>query len=208
MKKRDNIFSKLLLFSYVVIFIILAIHPFDRFDWFMENLPTFLIVLFLVFTRKKFRFSNFVYAMMFIGIIWHTIGGHFTYERVPFDFINNLFGFARNNYDRFGHFIAGFFALPFAEYIYRKKYVSSFKTAFFFGLFAIGFVAASYEIFEMLFAITFGGKDAANFLGSQGDIWDAQWDMLMDILGAVFSLILYKIFVLKKKNDSSQEKNS
>ncbi len=196
---HKDIFPKVLLALYIIIFIALGIHPYSRFDWFMENLPTFVITLVLIFTYKKFRFSNFTYFMMFIGIVWHTIGGHYTYERVPFDFVNNLFGFARNNYDRFGHFIAGFFALPFAEYLYKKTSIKSFKIAFFFGLFAIGFVAASYEIFEMLFALQFGGEDAANFLGSQGDIWDAQWDMLMDILGAIFSLGLYRSFFLKKK---------
>ena len=196
---HKDIFPKVLLVLYIIIFIALGIHPYSRFDWFMENLPTFVITLILVFTYKKFRFSNFTYFMMFIGIVWHTIGGHYTYERVPFDFINDLFGFARNNYDRFGHFIAGFFALPFAEYVYKKGYIKSFKIAFLYGLFAIGFVAASYEIFEMLFALRFGGEDAANFLGSQGDIWDAQWDMLMDILGAIFSLSLYNRIVIKKK---------
>jgi putative membrane protein len=196
---KKDLFPKILLIIYIVVFMLLAVNPYDRFDWFAENLPTFVIVLILIFTRKKFQFSNFTYFMMFIGVIWHTIGGYYTYERVPFDLVNNLFGFARNNYDRFGHFIAGFFALPFTEYAHKKGHITSLKTALLYGLFAIGFIAASYEIFETIFAITFGGENAANFLGSQGDIWDAQWDMLMDILGAIFALGIFSFLRFRKR---------
>jgi len=186
----------MLLTLYTLLFIATSIIPYDRTTWFIENLPVVLVVLGLVFTYKKFRFSNFSYVLMFLWIIMHTIGGYYTFERVPFDFVTDFFGFARNHFDRFGHFVIGFYAVPIAEYVYKKKHVASYWTAVLFGLFAVGFVAASYEIIEFAYAVIFGGESAQNFLGSQGDFWDAQWDMLMDISGATISLIIS--FFIKK----------
>ncbi len=196
---KKDIIPKILLVLYVVLFIITAINPYDRITWFIENLPVFTVVVLLTVTYKKFQFSNLSYVLMSLWIYMHTIGGYYTFERVPFDFITNLFGFARNHYDRVAHFIIGFYAFPIAEYVYRKKIVNSLKHAALFGLFAIAFVAAGYEIIEFAYAVIFGGDSAQNFLGSQGDFWDAQWDMLMDILGAIFSLGLFSLFFKKKK---------
>jgi len=193
---KKNIFPVMLLTLYTLLFIATSIIPYDRTTWFIENLPVVLVVLGLVFTYKKFRFSNFSYVLMFLWIIMHTIGGYYTFERVPFDFVTDFFGFARNHFDRFGHFVIGFYAVPIAEYVYKKKHVASYWTAVLFGLFAVGFVAASYEIIEFAYAVIFGGESAQNFLGSQGDFWDAQWDMLMDISGATISLIIS--FFIKK----------
>lgn len=200
MKKIQNKFPYILLSLYSVLFIITAINPYDRLTWFIENLPVVLVVLGLALTYRKFRFSNLSYFLMFFWIVMHTIGGHYTFERVPFDFVTDLFGFARNHFDRFGHFMIGFFAVPFAELVYRTKKVPSFKTSLLFGLFAIGFVAAGYEIIEFSYAVIFGGDSAQNFLGSQGDFWDAQWDMLMDISGAIISLLVYTCIHYFKKN--------
>ena len=104
MKKLS--YPVILLIGYLILFVILAINPYDRAVWFAENLPIMLIVLALVLTYKKFQFSNTAYTLMGVLIVMHTIGGHFTFARVPFDFITNLFGFERNHYDRIAHFIA------------------------------------------------------------------------------------------------------
>jgi putative membrane protein len=121
----------------------------------------------------------------------HTIGGYYTFELVPFDWFNNLFGFERNMYDRVGHFSVGFYAFPLVEYFLRHKLVNRNWIAYAFALFTIAFVAMSYELIEWIYAATEGGTAGAAFLGSQGDIWDAQKDMLMDTLGAVFVLVIY-----------------
>lgn len=149
------------------------------------------MVTLVVLYKGGVRFSALAYILMSVLPYWHTIGGHYTFERVPFDWFNRAFGFERNMYDRIGHFSVGFYAFAIAEYLVVRKGMSV-GMASLFALFAIGFVAMSYELIEWIYAAYGGNAEAgANFLGSQGDIWDAQKDMLMDTLGAVASLLLY-----------------
>ena len=135
---------------------------------------------------------------MSVLIYLHTIGGHFTFERVPFDFVNNLFGFERNNYDRFAHFSVGFYAYPVAELFLARKLVSSKIILVLFPIFSIFAVAGGYEIIEWLYAVSAEQNAGIAVLGSQGDIWDAQKDMLLDILGAVLVMIVFFRFNKKQ----------
>ncbi len=179
---------------YAVLFIILAINPYSRDVWFAENLPIFIIALILLWWYVRgFRFSNVSYALMFVLLYLHTIGGHFTFERVPFDWFSNLFGFERNMYDRVAHVSVGFYAYPLAEYLRTRTLVARSWLLYFVPLCFIISVAAFYEIIEWWYAVSYGGEAGAAFLGSQGDIWDAQKDMLMDTLGAVFALVLFAV---------------
>jgi len=125
-------FPHLLLFLYLIEFLVLAVNPIDRATWWAENIPVFLVVVLLVLTYRKFSFSNLAYFLMATFLIYHTVGGHFTFERVPFDFINDmlvrldgnfLFVDGRNNFDRFGHFLVGVFAFPAFELFYKKRWV-------------------------------------------------------------------------------------
>lgn len=207
MKRSDNFVPLLLLGLYIILFTLCAINPFNRAVWVVENIPVVIPVLLLVFTYKKFRFSNISYFLMWFFISLHTIGGHYTFELVPFDFFNELlakfnfdflFPIGRNNFDRVGHFFVGVFAYPLAEFTYRKKYITNLFTAALFGIFALGFWGALYEAIEMIYAIKEGGASGAAFLGSQGDVWDAQKDMLLDIYGALAAAVLF-FFVWRKK---------
>lgn len=200
-----NYSPHILLTAYVVLFTVLGIHPYARDVWYVENGPIFGIVALLVWGWfKGLRFSNTAYVLMSVLIYMHTIGGHYTFERVPFEWFNNFFGFERNMYDRVAHFTVGFYAFPFAEYLLMRKIVNKKWVAYATPLFFIMALAATYEIFEWWYAATYGGAAGAAFLGSQGDIWDAQKDMLMDTLGAVSSLILFGIYqILEKKERSS-----
>jgi putative membrane protein len=207
MDRFKHYFPHILLILYWLLFIICAIDPFNREVWWAENIPVILPVLLLMFTFGKFRFSNISYFLMWFFMSIHTIGGHYTFEMVPFDFFNEqlsklnldfLFPTGRNNFDRVGHFFVGVFAYPLAEFTYRKKYITSIFTAILFGVFALGFWGALYEAIEMVYAIKEGGDAGAAFLGSQGDIWDAQKDMLLDILGALAVSVLF-YFVWRKK---------
>ena len=122
---------------------------------------------------------------------WHTVGGHYTFERVPFAWFSRVFGFERNMFDRVGHFSVGFFAFGIMEYLVGRRIMTR-RLASLFALFAIAFVAMSYELLEWGYAAYGGNAEAgANFLGSQGDVWDAQKDMLMDTIGAVVSILLF-----------------
>ena len=183
----------ILLLLYIILFTLLAIHPYDREVWIAENLPIVGIVLILVFTYRYYQFSNTSYILMSFLIFLHTIGGHYTFERVPFDFITNLFHFQRNNYDRIAHFTVGFYAYAIAELLQNKKLTNSKFILYTYPILFIFTIAALYEIIEWLFAISSNPTAGASFLGSQGDIWDAQKDMLADGLGSIFSIFLFWI---------------
>jgi putative membrane protein len=192
---RTERVTPLVLFAgYVVVFVWGAIDPYDRTTWWVENVPIVLLVTALVVLYLRgVRFSPFAYLMMAVLPYWHTVGGHFTFERVPFGWFDRLFGFQRNMFDRVGHFSVGFFAFGIMEYLLSRQKMSR-GLAVLFAVFTIAFVAMSYELLEWIYAAYGGNSQAgANFLGSQGDIWDAQKDMLMDTLGAVVSVLLYLV---------------
>ena len=182
----------ILMAGYAVLFAVLAINPYDRAVWWAENIPILMIVLSLALIRRYvFVFSATAYVLMFVLIYMHTIGGYYTFERVPFGFVNDLFGFERNNYDRFGHFSVGFYAYAIAEYMLVKRLVRSRAILYLFPLFSVLSLAALYEIFEWLYAVNVDAGAGIAVLGSQGDIWDAQKDMLSDGSGAVAAMTLF-----------------
>jgi putative membrane protein len=192
--------AKILFVLYIILFVVCAINPYDRADWWAENVPISAIAIALaVMYAKGIKFSPLSYILMSVLLFMHTIGGHYTFERVPFGFVTNLFGFERNHYDRVAHFTVGFYAYAIAELLYMKQLVKNKIMLFLFPVFAIGFVAMGYELIEWIFAVTNGGSAGIAFLGSQGDIWDAQKDMLADTLGAIFaaSLFLWKFRKIK-----------
>lgn len=183
----------ILLIAYLVEFTVLAIHPYSRDVWWAENIPIMLIVVVLVLTRPLFRFSNTAYTLMAVLVFLHTIGGHYTFERVPFEFVTNLFGFSRNHFDRIAHFSVGFYAWPIAEYVTRRRLSNSLMLTGLFAVFAIFTVAAGYEIIEWIYAVSADPAAGIAFLGSQGDIWDAQKDMLADGLGAIVAAAAFML---------------
>ena len=188
-----------LLTAYIAFFIVLGTHPYSRSVWIAENTPIFLIVIFLTAIHlKHFRFSNTAILMMSVLIFMHTVGGHYTFERVPFDWFDKLFGFKRNMYDRVAHFSVGFYAYAFMEYLERRKMVNARWVGYFSSLCLIISVAAVYEMMEWAYAVTSDPASGNAFLGSQGDIWDAQKDMFMDTFGAVTALVFYRIINRKK----------
>ncbi|MDD5492804.1 MAG: DUF2238 domain-containing protein [bacterium] len=181
----------MLLLAYLIFFCVLAVSPYDRSVWFVENMTILPIVLVLVFTYRKFQFSNLSYIMMSFLIFMHTFGGHYSFALVPFGFITDLFGFERNHYDRIAHFTVGFYAFPIGEFIQRRKLSNSLVLTCLFSVFTICTVALLYELFEWIYAVTANPNAGIAILGSQGDIWDAQKDMLSDTLGAVVAAILF-----------------
>jgi putative membrane protein len=177
--------------TYLVVFIICAINPYDREVWFAENLPIVLVVFGVYLISRKFEFSNTSYIFMAILPVLHTIGGHYTFELVPFDFITNLFEFERNHYDRIAHFSVGLYAYAICEYLTKNKLVKNYSIAILFAIFAIFTTASVYEIIEWWYAISADESAGIAVLGSQGDIWDAQKDMLADGLGAIFASLMF-----------------
>lgn len=181
----------LLLAVYSILFLATAINPYSRAVWWAEIIPILCIVVVLIATYRKFRFSPLAYVLMSVLIFMHTVGAYYTFERVPFDFVTNLFGFTRNHYDRVAHFSVGLYAYAIAELLLRKDLVRSKWVLYLFPVFAIFTVASGYEIIEWLYAVLSDPTAGAAFLGSQGDVWDAQKDMLADGLGSIFAVLLF-----------------
>lgn len=169
-----------------------GIHPAFPQVWLAEIIPVLLIFAPLVLTYRRFQFSHAAYCFMAVWLILHTIGAHYTFANVPFDWFNNLIGSERNHFDRFAHFAIGFYAFPIAEFLSRKEHCKPWLAALF-SLTAMMAVAAGYEIIEWWYAELAGGDAGLEFLGSQGDIWDAQKDMLADTLGALTSLVAFAV---------------
>ncbi len=197
---KKNIFPAVLLLIYFIIFIWSGINPTDRAVWYVEAVTSFIpVAILLILYFKNIRMSNLAYFLMAIFPIMHIIGAHYTFSEVPFDWFNNLFGFSRNMYDRVAHMTVGFYSLGIAEVLYLRGLVKNKFIAWSYGLFVIMSIAAAYEIFEWQYAISSDPTAGIAILGSQGDIWDAQKDMLMDTIGGIIGVIFFAISSRKKR---------
>lgn len=197
MDNKSSKFLFWLLGIYLVLFTFLAVNPIDRKTWFIENLTVWIILAAILGLYVfKVRFSKTAYALMFVLIYLHTIGGHYTFASVPFDWFTNFFGFSRNHFDRIAHFSVGFYAFAVAEWIWTKKMVANKFLLFTYPIFLIATIAMTYELVEWIYAAQSSTTDAMAYLGSQGDIWDAQKDMLADTLGAILGMGIF--FSVKK----------
>jgi putative membrane protein len=175
---------------FCIYFAILAIDPVSRTVWIAEVTPVVLVFLALALSYRHFRFSNSAYALMAFWMFWHTLGGHYTFANVPFDWFSEMIGSERNHFDRIGHLSVGFYAYATAEWMLRRGHCRYIAANVFALLLVMG-IAAGYEIIEWWYAVLAGGDAGVEFLGSQGDIWDAQKDMLADTLGAALALLLF-----------------
>jgi len=149
----------------------------------------------LALTYNKFRLTRLAYALILIHCVILMIGGHYTYAQVPFfDWLRDYFGFARNNYDKVGHFAQGFIpAIIAREIIIRKAIIDgAFWKNFFIVCLCLA-VSAFYELVEWWVAL-FSGESADAFLGTQGYVWDTQSDMALALIGAVLALLLSSKF--------------
>lgn len=182
---------------YAVLFAVLAVSPVERGTWFAENLTVWIILVVILFLyRWGVRFSNLAYALMFVLIYLHTIGGHYTFAQVPFGWVTETFHFARNHFDRVAHFSVGFYAFAIAEWLYARKLVANKFLLFTYPVFVIATIAMTYELVEWVYAASAAPEAGAAYLGSQGDMWDAQKDMLADTLGAIVATAAF--FVVRK----------
>lgn len=195
-----------LLGIYAVLFVVLAFDPVDRATWFAENLTVWIIIALLAgLYAGNIRFSSAAYLFASVLIYLHTIGGHWTFANVPFDWVTNFFGFERNHYDRMAHFTVGFYAFLVAEWLWEKRLVANRFLLFTYPVFVIATVAMTYEFVEWWYAAGSTTIEAAqNYLGSQGDIWDAQKDMLADTLGALAAVSAF--FLMRKPDFRKSEK--
>ncbi|HNY66717.1 MAG TPA: DUF2238 domain-containing protein [Deltaproteobacteria bacterium] len=182
--------------------IVSGIGPYDRATWVLEVMPILLGVPLLAAVYPRFRFTPLAYRLIFIHALILMLGGHYTYARVPAGFwVQDLFDLARNHYDRLGHLAQGFIpAILVREVLLRKSPLKPGKWTFFLVTSVCLALSACYEFIEW-WAALIGGEGAAEFLGTQGDVWDTQWDMFLALIGAMLSQAL-----LSRLHDRELEK--
>lgn len=187
--------------SIALIFIWSAIKPHDYFTWLLEVAPAIIGGTVLLLTFKKFKFTTLVYILIWVHAIILIVGGKYTYELNPlFEWIKHTFELARNNYDRLGHFAQGFIpALIIREVLLRKSPLQRGKWLFVIVCSMCLSISAIYEFVEWWTAVGMGNSADA-FLGSQGDIWDAQWDMFLAFIGSIIAQITLGRFHDKQLN--------
>ena len=181
-----------LLILYLVGFILLAISPHDRADWALENFFPISQLIAVIIAYRYYKFTRISYYMIFFYLFVQSWGGHFTYaEAAPFNWLRDEFHLARNHYDRVAHFMLGFLlGLPIREilmqFISASRRWINFLTASL--VLAIG---AFYEFIEWWVAVLVTPNLGDKFLGTQGDVWDTQWDMFLALVGAVLTIAIF-----------------
>ena len=166
-----------------------AIRPYDRTTWWLEVFPILLGAPVLVATYRRFPLTPLLYRLLFVHALILMLGGHYTYARVPLGFwAQELFHFSRNHYDRLGHFAQGFVpAILAREVLLRRTPLRRGGWLFFLVTAVCLAISATYELVEWWSAVI-GGSAADAFLGTQGDEWDTQEDMVAALLGALLAL--------------------
>lgn len=180
-----------LMAALVVALAVSAIRPHDLATWWLEVLPVFIALALLFVSRQRFPLTPLLLTLVFVHALVLIVGGHYTYARVPAGFwVQDLLGFERNHYDRLGHFLQGFEPAILAREILLRRRVL--RRGGWLVLFVISITlafSAVYELIEWLVALL-SEEAAESFLGTQGDVWDTQWDMFMCLVGAASALLL------------------
>jgi len=175
------------LFGLVVVGLLASgLAPRDRFTWFLEVLPVLLAVPILLLTTRTFPLTPLAYRLLALHAVVLLVGGHYTYAEVPLGYwLQDLFGFARNHFDRIGHFMQGFVpAIVVREILLRRSPLQPGPWTFWLVTSVCLAFSACYELFEWAMALA-TGEAADAFLGTQGDQWDTQWDLFLALVGAL-----------------------
>jgi putative membrane protein len=190
-----------LLAAFAAIWAALAIAPWYRQDWLLENVIVFVAVPALVFNFRRLRFSNFAYTCLFVFLVLHEVGAHYTYSEVPWrEWLHSLgagrdadAAAGRNHYDRLVHFSYGLLVLPAAWELMQARMSPRGIWLWLMPVFFVMSHSVIYEMIEWLAAEAFGGELGAAYLGTQGDEWDAQKDMALATAGAVLGTIAINV---------------
>jgi putative membrane protein len=168
--------------------IVSAIAPTDRLTWWLEALPVLIALPLLTLTARRFPLTHLLYVLIACHALVLLLGAHYTYAKVPLgDWARDTFGLMRNPYDRLGHLVQGFVPAIIAREILLRKTVLQPGGWLFFIVSSICLAfSACFELFEWLVAVI-GGGSADQYLATQGDIWDTQWDMLCALIGSVIA---------------------
>jgi len=179
---------KMIYAVYILVWIIMAIHPRYRQDWLLENVLVFLIFPLIVWMDTKYKFTITGLILLLVFASLHSLGSHFTYAKMEyFDVITHFFGFERNHFDRVVHFLFGLLTFRIIFEMVSPTVLTP-RTALLFSLTMIVSISALYEILEWFAAVVFHPELGIAFLGTQGDVWDSQKDSLAAMIGALINL--------------------
>jgi putative membrane protein len=205
-----NLYLATLAVVYSALWAALAISPLSRSDWLLENALVAAAILLLVSTHRVLPLSRVSYTLIFLFMCLHTVGSHYTYALVPYrEWIAELTGTplaeGRNHFDRMVHFSYGLLlAYPIREMFLRVAAVKGFW-GYFLPLDLTMSSSMLYELIEWAAAQIFGGDLGIAFLGTQGDVWDAQKDMALASLGALIAMTLTAALNASLQRDFAQE---
>jgi putative membrane protein len=204
----------ILAFLFSVEWIALAINPYYRDDWALENALVVIAVIVLAASYKYLLLSRISYTLIFIFLCLHEIGAHYTYAEVPYDAwfmsltgvtLNDILGWQRNNFDRVIHLSYGLLlAYPIREVFLRVANVRGFW-GYFLPLILTMATSMMFELFEWGAAVSFGGDLGMAYLGTQGDVWDGHKDMALASLGALIAMMITALLNVYLQRDFAQE---
>ena len=199
-------YHKILIATFLVAWVWAAIHPKFPHDWLLENYLIFVFVPIIILSGWYLKLSSLSYTLITVFMILHVIGAHYTYAEVPFGFtLKEWLGASRNMYDRLAHFSFGFLlAYPVREVFMRVARVKGFWS-FYLPFDLILAFSAAYEITEWLVASMVDTASGLAFLGSQGDVWDTQKDMLVAGMGAMLALLVIALINWRYNRNFLQE---
>lgn len=185
---------KLVYAIYIVVWIIMAINPKYPQDWLLENVLIFIFFPFILWMDKKHNYTLLSLILLLIFASLHSLGSHYTYaEMEHFNAITHFFGFERNHFDRFVHFLFGLLTFRMLFEMIASS-TNTVKTALVFTFTMVVFISTVYEMLEWLAAVILHPELGMAFLGTQGDIWDAHKDTALAMLGALINIIFYKSY--------------
>lgn len=188
-----------LLGTFALWWLLLAIRPSYREDWLLENLLVFAAMPLLIWSYPRLRLSNTAYALLFVFFALHAVGAHYTYAEVPYDrwakaltghTVSEALGLDRNHYDRLVHFSYGLLATPAAIEVLDARAPQRGPWRWLVPLLFMVSHSTIYEMIEWAAAAVFGGDLGQAYLGTQGDVWDAQKDSAMAGLGALIAVAI------------------
>jgi putative membrane protein len=182
----------ILLAIYAAGFLVLAIRPYDRWDWALENFFPVSMLAATLILYPHFKFTRLAYYLIFVYLFVQSYGGHYTYALAPpFNWLRDEFHLSRNHYDRLAHFMLGFLmAIPIREILVRYVSTSRRWLAFITASIVLA-TGAFYEFIEWWVAVLVTPELGDKFLGTQGDIWDTHWDMFLALVGAILALAIF-----------------
>jgi putative membrane protein len=188
---RRNRPLQLMVLWLAVLWVITAIEPRYPRDWLLENLLVFVYGTLLVFSYRRFTFSNLSYGLFTLFISLHLVGAHYTYSEVPLGFwLQDALTLSRNHYDRLVHFAFGLLiAVPFRELLLRAAGLKV-SWSYFMAVVTVAGFSAAYENIEAVAAMLVSPELGMAYLGTQGDVWDAQKDSALAMAGAILAMLL------------------